>query len=72
MSKALTLYGVKSVETKSGSAAPWARTLGLKLINLQKTDGSWANENNRWWEKDPALVTAYTVMALEFASRGLK
>jgi len=72
MSKALTLYDVKSGETKTGPADPWARALGLKLINLQKADGSWANENNRWWEKDPALVTSYSVMALEFAYRGLK
>ena len=37
----------------------------LKLINLQKADGSWANENGRWWEKDPVLVTAYSLIALD-------
>ncbi len=37
----------------------------MRLINLQHPDGSWSNENNRWWEKDPNLVTSYAVMALE-------
>jgi len=38
------------------------------VISLQKPDGSWVNENNRWWENDPVLVTAYSLLALEFAS----
>jgi len=37
----------------------------LRLINLQKPDGSWANENGRWFEKDAVLVTAYSIIALE-------
>jgi hypothetical protein len=37
----------------------------LKPINLQKADGSWANENGRWFEKDPAMATAYALIALD-------
>lgn len=72
MSKALNTYGVNSIQTKDGQAVAWPRQLALKLINLQKADGSWANENNRWWEKDPALVTAYSLLALEFAYRQME
>jgi squalene-hopene/tetraprenyl-beta-curcumene cyclase len=51
----------------------WRKELALHLMNQQEKDGSWVNkENARWWEKEPTLVTAYTVMALEFAHRGLK
>ena len=32
---------------------------------LQKPNGSWINENSRWWENDDVLVTSYVVMALE-------
>ncbi len=71
MSKAMNTYGVNMIETKDGQTVAWPRQVSLKLINLQKTDGSWANDNGRWWEKDPALVTAYSVMALEFACRRL-
>ena len=40
-------------------------------MNLQKSDGSWANDNARWWEHDPALVTSYSLMSLEILYRGL-
>jgi squalene-hopene/tetraprenyl-beta-curcumene cyclase len=65
MAKALTLYGAKTIETNTGNSIDWREQLALKLINLQHTDGSWANENGRWFEKDPALVTAYALIALE-------
>ena len=66
MSKAMNVYGVSTIDTKKGQVT-WPRQVALKLINLQKTDGSWINANNRWRENDPALITAYSVMALEFA-----
>ena len=37
----------------------------MHLLDLQQSDGSWVNRNNRWWEKDPVLVTAYALIALE-------
>lgn len=71
MTKALSLYGVNELELKSGQKINWRKELGLKLINLQKADGSWSNENGRWWEKDPALVTSYAVLSLEMICRGM-
>ena len=43
----------------------------MRLMELQQTNGSWVNSNPRWWEKDPNLVTAYSVLALETIWRGL-
>lgn len=71
MTKALTLYGVDELELKDGRKLNWRKETALRLINLQKSDGSWANDNGRWWEKDPSLVTAYSVLALEMIYRGL-
>ena len=71
MAKALTIYGVDTIETSDGKKVNWREQLAMKLINLQKADGTWANENGRWWEKDPALVTSYSVIALELIHRGL-
>ncbi|MEW6305564.1 MAG: prenyltransferase/squalene oxidase repeat-containing protein [Verrucomicrobiota bacterium] len=71
MTKALTIYGATELELKDGKRVNWRKELAQRLLNLQARDGSWANENNRWWEKDPALVTAYAVLALEMIHRGL-
>ncbi len=71
MSKALSVYGVNELPLKDGKIVDWRRQLVSKLMKLQKTDGSWKNENERWMERDPVLVTSYSVMALEIACRGL-
>ncbi len=65
MAKALTLYGADTLKTRDGRNVKWREELALKFINLQHRDGSWSNENGRWFEKDPALVTAYALLALE-------
>jgi squalene-hopene/tetraprenyl-beta-curcumene cyclase len=59
MSKALTLGKIETIGGKR-----WREPLALKILNFQKADGSWQNENNRWWEKDPALVTSYALITL--------
>ena len=69
MAKALTLCGEDALATRDGRTLRWREPLALKLINLQRADGSWANENGRWWEKDPALVTAYALIALNLIHR---
>lgn len=65
MAKALTLYGAQTLETKNGQNVNWREQLALKLINLQHSDGSWVNENGRFFEKDPALVTSYALISLD-------
>jgi squalene-hopene/tetraprenyl-beta-curcumene cyclase len=65
MSKALAAHGAETIETEDGKKITWASDLALKMINLQNGDGSWVNSSGRWWEKDPTLVTAYSVLTLE-------
>jgi len=45
----------------------WREDLCGKLISLQNKDGSWVNTADRWYEGNPALVTAYAVLALQTA-----
>ena len=71
MTKALAIYGGSELQLKDGKKINWRKEVALKLINLQQKDGSWSNDNNRWWEKDPALATAYAVLSLEIIYRGL-
>jgi len=72
MAKALTLYGADRLARKDGRNINWREQLALKLINLQHIDGSWANDNGRWFEKDPVLVTAYSLIALEMIHISLR
>lgn len=37
------------------------------LVDRQRPDGAWQNDNNRWWEHDPVLATSYTLLALGMA-----
>ena len=71
MAKALSLYGVDRFEVSEGRAIDWRKDLAMRLINLQQKDGSWLNDNGRWWEREPALVTAYGVLTLELIATGL-
>jgi squalene-hopene/tetraprenyl-beta-curcumene cyclase len=71
MAKALTASGMGDVELPSSGHAAWRQDLALKLIGLQQADGSWANQNARWWEKEPALTTSYALLSLEMIWRGL-
>ena len=43
----------------------WKRELSAKVVSLQRPDGSWANENNRFWEADPVLCTSFALIVLE-------
>ena len=60
MARALT---AAQVETVGGH--DWKRELSAKVISLQKPDGSWANDNNRFWEADPVLCTSFALLVLE-------
>jgi squalene-hopene/tetraprenyl-beta-curcumene cyclase len=71
MAKALAVYGEEKIPVKGQTeGVEWRKELLAKLIELQKGDGHWVNENGRWWESDPVLVTAYSILAMEIALSG--
>jgi squalene-hopene/tetraprenyl-beta-curcumene cyclase len=65
VAKALTVFGADTFTDAAGKQHDWRFELMNKLIGLQKTDGFWINDNNRWWENDPVLVTSYSLLAME-------
>jgi squalene-hopene/tetraprenyl-beta-curcumene cyclase len=71
MTKGLNAAGVDQIELKDGRRINWRREVSMHLLDLQQRDGSWVNRNNRWWEKDPCLVTPYSLLALEIIVRKL-
>ncbi len=65
--RALHAWGQTQLTLADGSMRHWRADLVDRLIALQRTDGSWVNESDRWMEGDPVLVTCYALIALQYA-----
>lgn len=63
--RAMRAWGEERVTDREGAVHPWRKELCEKLISLQKENGSWINEQDRWMEGNAALVTAYAALALQ-------
>ena len=64
MAKALGVSTFGDFAIEGGREVDWRSELGNKLLTLQREDGSWVNDNGRWMESDPVLITSYTILAL--------
>ena len=66
MAKGLSRAGIDKLTLKDGTEVNWRKDLALKVMSLQKSDGSWLNdESNRWMEGDRSLATSYMILTLE-------
>jgi squalene-hopene/tetraprenyl-beta-curcumene cyclase len=69
LSRALNAYGVDIVTTSDGKHINWRKELARKIIAMQTIDadgkGFWVNKEGRFWERNPVLVTAYSILALQ-------
>ena len=71
LSRALNAYGAEWIPQEGrDEMLNWRREAALRLVREQKIDpetghGFWRNEDGRFWENDPVLVTAYSVLALQ-------
>jgi squalene-hopene/tetraprenyl-beta-curcumene cyclase len=72
MAQALDAAGVDAVTTPEGETHSWRPALAQKLLSLQRPDGSWKNDKDRWYEATPELATAYALQALSRCRKGLK
>ena len=59
MARALSAAGVAEV-----GGHDWKAELSAKIVSLQREDGSWRNDNNRFWEADPVLCTSFATLVL--------
>jgi squalene-hopene/tetraprenyl-beta-curcumene cyclase len=65
MAKALNAANIDFLTLADGKTIDWRQQLAEKLLNIQKGDGSWVNdEAGRWMESDAVLTTGYILMAL--------
>jgi len=63
---ALKTAGLKTVTDADGQTHRWRADLVAELAERQNDDGSWSNENRRWFENDKNLATAFALMALAY------
>jgi squalene-hopene/tetraprenyl-beta-curcumene cyclase len=64
--KALDALGSKEFVDEQGRAHDWRDELRRELAQRQQANGSWINENDRWLEGDPNLVTGYVLLTLSY------
>lgn len=72
MTKALTAAKVDTLRLADGREVRWRGEVARRLLALQQPNGSWINENKRWWETDPNLVSAYVLLSLELLHAGIE
>ena len=65
MIKALRAARIDTLQMASGQDVNWRQDAIERLLKLQQPDGSWINQEPRWWETDKNLVTSYVLMSLE-------
>jgi squalene-hopene/tetraprenyl-beta-curcumene cyclase len=64
--KALDAVGQDTFTDGDGKQHDWRAELRAELAARQQKDGSWINEDARWLEGDPNLVTGYALLTLTF------
>jgi squalene-hopene/tetraprenyl-beta-curcumene cyclase len=67
--KALQAWGEPMLVDARNVPHDWRADLVDQLLKLQRPDGSWVNEADRWYEGYPHLVTGYAVLSLQSALR---
>ncbi|HUY88549.1 MAG TPA: prenyltransferase/squalene oxidase repeat-containing protein [Pirellulales bacterium] len=67
--KALAALGQDTFVDDDGVEHDWRKELTDELVSRQQADGSWVNENSRWLEGDPNLVTGYALLALAYCRK---
>ncbi len=65
--KAMDAWGEPVIMDAAGKSHNWREELCRRLISLQKPDGSWVNDRNRWLEGDANYVTALSILSLQTA-----
>ncbi|MBL8852148.1 MAG: terpene cyclase/mutase family protein [Planctomycetaceae bacterium] len=67
--KALDVAGQDEFVDAAGVQHDWRHELVEHLASRQQENGSWVNTADRWYEGNPSLVTAYSLLALEYCHR---
>jgi squalene-hopene/tetraprenyl-beta-curcumene cyclase len=67
--KALEAWGQDTIVDAGGTRHNWREDLIAQLVKLQRQDGTWLNDADRWYEGNPHYITALAVLSLQEAVR---
>jgi squalene-hopene/tetraprenyl-beta-curcumene cyclase len=62
----LKTAGLDEVTDQDGRTHRWRDDLITELVRRQQPDGSWSNDNQRWFENDKNLATSFALLALSY------
>ncbi|TWU03155.1 prenyltransferase/squalene oxidase repeat-containing protein [Neorhodopirellula pilleata] len=62
----LNATGTETLTDSEGVEHDWKSDLVVELAERQNEDGSWSNDNQRWFENDKNLATSFALMALGY------
>ncbi len=65
--KALQAFGRDTIIDAEGVRHNWREDLIVKLVSLQRQDGTWLNEADRWYEGNPHYITGLSVLSMQAA-----
>jgi len=63
--KSLSTLDLDELVDAKGVSHDWRKELAEQLFQLQRENGAWLNKNDRWYEGDPNLATAYVLIAMK-------
>jgi squalene-hopene/tetraprenyl-beta-curcumene cyclase len=66
LAKGLDAAGINELTDADGHKHDWRAELRAELLARQRPDGSWVNQNARWLEGEPSLVTGYVLLTLSY------
>ena len=64
--KSLDVLGVETFTDAAGKEHAWRHEISDEILARQRPDGSWVNDNAKWMEDNPDLVTSYALLALAY------
>ncbi|GAB4142571.1 MAG: terpene cyclase/mutase family protein [Planctomycetaceae bacterium] len=67
--KALSATKLDHLTDAKGVKHDWRKELAEQLVKLQRKNGSWSNKAERWYEGNPDLATAYSLLALSYCEK---
>lgn len=65
--KALQAWDQDTLTDAQGVKHNWREDLVTKLVSLQRQDGTWLNEADRWYEGHPHYITALAILSMQSA-----